>query len=738
MASPPRAENDSEFSSALKTGFALACFAAARSQRLLDVALDLKRHAPPGCEAAAGDGGGDGADGRGAAFSALLIRALSLSRGFDGPIKAWVTACNDPLPFGGVASCVRLVIKAAPELCRATSLRLDAWAAAAVAHLDYAVAFAITTGIRATPASEEVLGAAHALKLVKSLALYPGLRGGEVVFGPEQVAARGDAIAALIRAGVESSLLAAVDAPWCVATKLGWLCFLLFKVSRIISTLSLVRPSRLAARAIYTLRMILFYRVSEAGEWLTPKIASVLPALLFATRYAGDVVFEPSRVPADAPSWPALLLSDAIGPQLCCAALVDPRTPLAQLPMLLQRGGCLFGADQALRIADTCLRHPMCWAALCDPPAQSRCPAALSNLALAHACGWAGNTAGSLRALRLLAGPGRRVELCVAAGLGGCSTADTERRCGAACDAPWAVWPCRGAGTPPFFRSPVDAAPPRPQAEWRDAARGALPPRGAGSCPVEALWMLLSVAEQLTPEAAVRRVVNNIMRNVVARNGDGAASPPAPPPSLATLCARALGSSVDFSACGLWCHRRAQSFAHSLHAAAVARGEARPPFRWILYPEKDAHNACPPPRPMEAPYSLLELFDVACDARVMHVRQAHEAIVASASAAIVAIRAGRPIDGLGEACLSVDAAPPLRPSSWQTRECLFAGASSFRRAGGEGSALVDLHTEKMAAAAAERRRRRSREAFERALCACFEKPIAERAALEAAVHPGFG
>ena len=127
MAPPPRAANDSEFSSALKDGFALACFAAATSPRLLGVALDLKRHAPPGCEAAAGGGGGGaGAEGaRGAAFSALLIRALSLSRCTDGPIAAWASGMQ-PVPLGGVASCVRRVVKAAPMLCRATLLRLDA------------------------------------------------------------------------------------------------------------------------------------------------------------------------------------------------------------------------------------------------------------------------------------------------------------------------------------------------------------------------------------------------------------------------------------------------------------------------------------------------------------------------------------------------------------------------------------------------------------------------------------
>ena len=424
---PPQSADDS---TALKDVFAFACFAAATSPLLLGVALDLRRHVSPGCEAAAGDGGGggDAEDVPGAAFSALLIRALSLSRCSDGPIKAWASGMSRrPLPLGGVASCVRRVVKAAPMLCRATAPRLNAWAAAVVAHLDDAVAFATIARWRCTDTSDEVMGAAHALKLVKSLALYPGLRGGEVVLGPEQVAARGDAIAALIRAGAESSVLAAVDAPWCAACR-GRLCVVLLKASHIMNTIPLVLPPRLAARAVYTLRLLLIY--IDRFDASPPKIASVLPALLFATRYPGDSVFEPSRDPLfDAPSWQAHLLFDAIGLQLCCAALVDPRTPLAQLPLLLQPGGCVFAANQALRIMDMCLRHPKCWGTLCDPPAQSRCPAALSALALCHACVCAGNAAGSLQALRLLSGPGRRVEMCVAAGLGGFAAGDTERRC---------------------------------------------------------------------------------------------------------------------------------------------------------------------------------------------------------------------------------------------------------------------------------------------------------------------
>lgn len=233
----------------------------------------------------------------------------------------------------------------------------------------------------------------------------------------------------------------------------------------------------------------------------------------------------------------------------------------------------------------------------------------------------------------------------------------------------------------------------------------------------------------------MRRVVTLIVRNVVARNGEGAASPYAPLPSLATLCARALGSSVDFSAYGLWGYSRAHAFARAHHeAAAAARGEARPPFlHWL---SEEAYNARTPPRPMEARCSLFELFDVACDPRVMHVRQAHEAIAASASAAVAAIRAGRPIDGLGDACLAADAAPPPRRPSWHDGEDLLAGTFISRRGSGVGTALIELHAKKIAASEAERRRRRPREAFERAICACFEKAIVERAALEAAVHPG--
>ena len=355
--------------------------------------------------------------------------------------------------------------------------------------------------------------------------------------------------------------------------------------------------------------MLLFYIDQfDAIERFVPHCASVLPALLFATHYSGDVVSPPSRVPllVDAPSWQAHLLFDAISPQLCCAALVDPRTPLAQLPTLLDSES-LFAANQALRIADTCLHHDACWALLCDPPAQSRCPAALSALALAHACGCVGDTASSLKALRLLAGPGKCVEMCVAAGLGGCAPADAERRCGAARCAPWAAWPGDDeAGMPRSFVSHFDGTSARAQTDWRDAVRGVLPPRGGGFCPAGALWLLVAVAEQLTPEAAVRRLVNRIVRNVVARSGDGAA----PPPSLATLCARALGASVDFSVCGLWDDARARAFARAQHDAAVSRGESlHSPMQWL---NEEAYNARPPPRPAAARWSLLELFDVAC------------------------------------------------------------------------------------------------------------------------------